>query len=76
MAAASNPGLPDVLALDPATVDNAVLRRLIAEIQAEGAAGARGYDRIHNRHNRGGGRPRPAPPRPPPPPPDEEERRD
>lgn len=52
------PPLPDILTIDPATVDSAVLRRLIAEVQEEvqrekEQGGPRAYDRAHNRHNRG-----------------------
>lgn len=50
--------LPCALTLDAARLDNAVLRRLVAEVQEEHhhrAAYQRGYDRIHNRHNRNHG---------------------
>lgn len=47
------PNLPDPLTIDPATVDNAVLRRLITEVQQELGARPGAYDRIHQRHNRG-----------------------
>lgn len=47
------PNLPDPLTIDPATVDNAVLRRLITEVQQEMGARPGAYDRIHQRHNRG-----------------------
>lgn len=66
--------LPDLSTIDPATVPSAVLRRLIAEVQQEALPVPSLYDRIHNRHNRGGGspwppRPVPAPsPEPPAPP--------
>lgn len=60
-------GRPDVLSIDPATVQSAVLRRLIAEVQQEQGEVTRAYDRVHNRHNRG---PYPRPPVPVPPPDD------
>ena len=51
------PPLPDVMTLDPATIDNAVLRRLIAEVQQDAAAAhvppVQGYNRGYNRHHRG-----------------------
>lgn len=63
----------DPFTLDPATIPNEVLRRLIEEIQHEGGEVTRIYDRVHNRHNRGPVR-RPWPPPPDPDPaPDEEE---
>ena len=50
------PLVPDVMTLDPTTIDNAVLRRLIAEVLMERTVPVL-YDRIHNRHNRAlGGR--------------------
>ena len=50
--------LPDILTIDPATIESAVLRRLIAEVQqaaleAEEPSGLQAYNRSHNRHNRG-----------------------
>lgn len=58
--------LQKALEIDPATLDNAVLRRLITEIQQEDSAwhestehdagnpllGIHGYNRTYNRHNR------------------------
>jgi hypothetical protein len=70
------PPLPDLWAIDLDQVESAVLRRLIAEVQwdlaEDGPAHGvpRAYDRVHNRHNRGNGVPRPYPPAPPPPPPE------
>ena len=53
----ARPPLPDVLSIDPDTVESAVLRRLIAEVQQEVAdplmEPLRAYDRVHNRYNRG-----------------------
>jgi hypothetical protein len=39
------------LSVDKAT--SPVLARLIAEVRNEGKSSTRGYDRVHNRHNRG-----------------------
>ena len=42
------------LAIDPSQIDNAVLRRLISEVQFEKKQGdVSAYNRTHNRHNRG-----------------------
>src|SRR5262245_56716927 len=55
------PPLPDIMTIDPATVDNAVLQRLITEVQAEltdkESVGWHAYDRVHNRYNRQSGSP-------------------
>ena len=39
--------------LDASQVDNAVLKRLIEEIQIDKENGLHSYNRTHNRHNRG-----------------------
>jgi hypothetical protein len=45
-----------------------LLRRLVEEVQQDEVRGPQLYDRVHNRHNRGGPtRPWPTPPRPTPP---------
>lgn len=41
------------LIIDPAKMDNAVLKRLIGEIDFEKANRLHAYNRTHNRHNRG-----------------------
>jgi hypothetical protein len=49
------PEPPPVGEIDLATVDSAVLRRLIEEVRNEEAEGRpNAYNRIHNRHNRSG----------------------
>ncbi|WP_197413351.1 YhhA family cyclophane-containing RiPP [Pedobacter sp. Leaf176] len=45
--------LKEPLTIDPSKMDNAVLRRLIGEIDFEGANQINAYNRTHNRHNRG-----------------------
>lgn len=52
------------LILDAAGIDNAVLKRLISEVQYEQKAGINSYNRVHNRHNRSSGRPPVTPPTP------------
>lgn len=39
--------------LDPSQIDNAVLKRLISEVQFEEVNHVHAYNRTHNRHNRG-----------------------
>ena len=39
--------------IDLETIESPVLRRLIEEVRAENME-ITGYDRVHNRHNRGG----------------------
>ncbi len=41
------------LIIDPANMDNAVLKRLIGEIDFEKVNRLHAYNRTHNRHNRG-----------------------
>jgi hypothetical protein len=41
------------LLIDPKTMDNAVLARLIGEIDFERENRIHSYNRTHNRHNRG-----------------------
>jgi hypothetical protein len=47
--------IPDQNSENPGTPDfsNAVLKRLIAEVQFENANNITAYNRTHNRHNRG-----------------------
>ena len=42
-----------LLEIDPATIGNAVLRRLIDEVRNDLKTNITGYNRVHNRHNRG-----------------------
>ena len=44
----------DVLAIDVEDIPSAVLRRLIKEVRLDHDNPTRVYNRIHNRHNRGG----------------------
>jgi hypothetical protein len=41
------------LIIDASSVDNAVLQRLIKEVQSEVTNHPHAYNRAHNRHNRG-----------------------
>ncbi|WP_316845522.1 YhhA family cyclophane-containing RiPP [Pedobacter psychrodurus] len=41
------------LTIDPAKMDNEVLKRLIGEIDFDRANKVNSYNRTHNRHNRG-----------------------
>jgi hypothetical protein len=41
------------LIINPANMDNAVLKRLIGEIDFEKVNRLHAYNRTHNRHNRG-----------------------
>lgn len=43
------------LSIDVSKIDNAVLKRLIAEVQYEQQNNINSYNRVHNRHNRSGG---------------------
>ncbi len=45
--------LKQPLAIDPNQMDNAVLKRLIGEIDFERTNMVNSYNRTHNRHNRG-----------------------
>lgn len=45
--------LKELLMIDPSKMDNAVLKRLIGEIDFERANQINAYNRTHNRHNRG-----------------------
>lgn len=40
------------LSIDPAKINNAVLQRLIKEVQHEIKNDINSYNRVHNRHNR------------------------
>ncbi len=44
---------PQNLVVDTNDIDNAVLRRLIGEVQSEKENHLHAYNRQHNRHNRG-----------------------
>jgi hypothetical protein len=44
---------PNKILIDPKTMDNAVLARLIGEIDFEKENRIHSYNRTHNRHNRG-----------------------
>lgn len=48
-----NAVLKQPLAIDPGKMDNAVLKRLIGEIDFERTNMVNSYNRTHNRHNRG-----------------------
>lgn len=41
------------VSIDAAHIDNAVLKRLISEIKLDDHLIVNGYNRTHNRHNRG-----------------------
>ena len=41
------------LALNPDKIDNAVLKRLVSEVQFDAHNQVNAYNRTHNRHNRG-----------------------
>jgi hypothetical protein len=41
------------ISIDAKEIDNAVLKRLIAEVQVDQPTSLHGYNRTHNRHNRG-----------------------
>lgn len=45
--------LKESLVIDPNKMDNAVLKRLIGEIDFERTNMVNSYNRTHNRHNRG-----------------------
>lgn len=70
----------DMMEIDVAKIDSAVVRRLIEEVRDEQGMGIENqpqmYDRVHNRHNRGNGaghrRPQPLPEPTPTPEPEEE----
>ena len=44
---------PDSYAVDPSTIPNPVLKRLIEEVRHEQQNNIGAYNRLHNRHNRG-----------------------
>lgn len=44
---------PEAYAVDPRTIPNPVLQRLIQEVRHEKQNKVTSYNRVHNRHNRG-----------------------
>ena len=44
---------PESYAVDPSTIPNPVLQRLIQEVKHEKQNKVASYNRLHNRHNRG-----------------------
>jgi hypothetical protein len=49
----AEPTVPETLVVNINEINNAVLRRLIGEVQSEKENHLHAYNRQHNRHNRG-----------------------